>query len=110
MRGERQRERRLRRFVVAEDSMRPTLHPGQQLLAVRARRLRNGQLCVFEHPHRPGFWLVKRVDAVDGDSMVVRSDNVDAPGAVDSRVLGLVPTAGAYRVLVRSPRRHTAHD
>lgn len=85
--------------------MEPTLVDGQGLLAVRSARARVGQLRCFEHPHRPGFWLVKRVDDVlDDDTMVVLSDN-RASTLADSRSFGSVPISGSYRVVVRVPRR-----
>lgn len=48
--------------------------------------------------------MVKRVASVDGDRLMVTSDNGDV-ATVDSRVFGSVPTAGTYRVLVAVPRR-----
>lgn len=84
--------------------MRPTLEPGDGLIAVRSRRIRRGQLRVLEHPHRPGFWLVKRVGDVRGDRFEAVSD-LQAPHVVDSRRFGDVPVAGTYRVLVRVPAR-----
>ena len=85
--------------------MLPTIAPGQGLVATPWGRPRTGQIRVFEHPERAGFWLVKRVESVDGESMTVVSDNVAAAGAVDSRTLGPVPTAGSYRVVFRVPMR-----
>jgi hypothetical protein len=93
-----------RRFVVADRSMEPTLVDGQGLVAVRSRRASAGQLRCVEHPHQPGFWVVKRVAAVDGGSMTLGSDN-EAVAAVDSRTFGAVPVAGSYRVVLRVPRR-----
>jgi len=90
--------------VVADRSMEPTLVAGQGLVAMRCRRARVGQLRCVEHPHRPDFWLVKRVASVDHGSMTVISDNADV-GSVDSRRFGPVPIAGSYRVIVRIPRR-----
>lgn len=78
--------------------MEPSLHAGDGVLAVRSRRARRGEIRVFEHPLRPGFWLVKRVDHVRGDRFEAVSDNPDA-GAIDSRVFGDVPIAGSYRVV-----------
>lgn len=95
---------RLRRFVVADRSMEPTLVAGQGLVGWRSDRAAIGQLRCVEHPYRPDFWLVKRVEAVDGDDMIVTSDNDDVP-AVDSRTFGPVPVAGSYRVVVRVPAR-----
>ena len=93
----------IRRFVVADRSMEPTLSANEGLIALLWPRARPGQLRVFEHPQRPNFWLVKRVASVDGGEMVVASDNRTAP-TVDSRSFGPVPTAGSYRVVWNSGR------
>jgi hypothetical protein len=99
----------LRRFAVVEDSMRPALVPGDGLLALRGGTARRGQLRVFPDPARPSRWLVKRVGEVyrgeGGPTFEARSDNPNAPGVVDSRRFGPVPTAGSYRVVwtVRGP-------
>ncbi len=82
--------------------MLPTLRPGDGLLAVRSRRIRRGQLRVFEHPARPGFWLVKRVGDVRGDRFQALSDNPSV-GTIDSQRFGDVPITGSYRVIVRVP-------
>lgn len=83
--------------------MLPSLHPGDGLIALRSGRVRRGQIRVFEHPDRPGFWLVKRVDHVRGDRFEALSDNEAA--AVDSRAFGDVPIDGSYRLLLRVPAR-----
>lgn len=96
----------IRRFVVTESSMEPTLAPGQGLVALRWPRVRAGQIRCVEHPERPGFWLVKRVTGVGPDAtMTLGSDNVDAPGVQDSRTFGPVPAAGSFRVIVPIPVR-----
>ncbi|WP_322790624.1 S26 family signal peptidase [Mycolicibacterium anyangense] len=99
--------RPVRRFVVVEDSMRPTLNPGDGLLALRGSRARVGQIRVFPDPTKPSRWLVKRVAAVRGDRFEAASDNPQAPGVVDSRQFGWVPVQGSYRVVwrVRGPGR-----
>jgi hypothetical protein len=89
----------LRRFTVVEDSMRPTLSPGDGLLALAGTGPRSGQLRVFRDPTLPSRWLVKRVGEVYGAMFEARSDNPDAPGVVDSRQFGWVPAAGSYRVV-----------
>jgi hypothetical protein len=98
-----ERGKSLRRFLVADRSMEPTLVEGQGLVATARGRAKAGQVRCFEHPDRAGFWLVKRVAEVFPDgSMTVTSDN---PAGVDSRVFGAVPVAGSYRVLLAIPRR-----
>ena len=82
--------------------MLPTLRPGDGLVAVRRRRIRRGELRVFEHPARPGFWLVKRVGHVRGARFEALSDH-PAAGAVDSRQFGDVAIEGSYRVVFRVP-------
>ncbi|MBE1550477.1 hypothetical protein GGC64_004517 [Mycobacterium sp. OAS707] len=93
----------LRRFAVVEDSMRPTLNPGDGLLAVSGGAPRRGQLRVFADPTSPSRWLVKRVGNVRGRGRSATfeavSDNPRAVGVVDSRQFGWVPAAGSYRVL-----------
>lgn len=89
--------------------MRPTLRPGDGLLALRGGTLRRGQLRVFPDPTLPTRWLVKRVGDVRGTGAAAafeaRSDNPAAPGVVDSRTFGWVPAAGSYRVMLRVPGR-----
>jgi hypothetical protein len=94
----------VRRFVVAESSMEPTLLEGDGLIGWCRSRVRRGELRVFEHPDRPGFWLVKRVGHIRDNRFEALSDNPTV-GAVDSRQLGDVPIDGTYRVVVRIPRR-----
>ncbi len=57
-------------------SMIPTLQPGDWAVAIRARRVRRGDVAVVQRPGRPGFDLVKRVVGTPGDP------------AGDGRVLG----------------------
>jgi len=66
------------RVEVSGRSMAPTLVPGDWALAVASRRLRlrRSDVVVIEHPHRPGFEMVKRIVAGAGDV------------APDGRVLG----------------------
>ncbi len=90
--------------------MLPTLRPGDGLLAIRSSTIRRDQIRCFEHPHRSGFWLVKRVGDVRGTRFQAVSDNPDAAGATDSRRLGDIPIHGSYRVIKRlaaGPSRST---
>lgn len=84
--------------------MEPALSDGQGVIAVADSTPRPGQIRCFEHPERPGFWLVKRVESVDGATMRVMSDNL-AVATVDSRRFGPVAVDGSYRVLIRVPKR-----
>jgi hypothetical protein len=79
--------------------MEPTLVEGQGLLATPYGRPKAGQVRCFEHPDRPGFWLVKRVARVRGGAMDATSDN---PAGAD---FAAIPVAGSYRVLLAIPKR-----
>lgn len=95
-----------RRVVVADESMAPTLRPGDRLYvdaaAYRERPPEAGDVVVLADPERRVRWLVKRVTAVDplGGTVEVRGDAVDR--ARDSRRFGPVPVASlagrAYRL------------
>ena len=80
--------------------MAPALRSGDGLVALRSRRIRRGQLRCFEHPKRPGFWMVKRVGRVYDDRFEALSDKV-GDEFVDSRTFGDVPIDGSYRVVFR---------
>lgn len=76
--------------------MRPTLQPGDWLLAdpdaYRARRPRNGELVLLPDPRDPGRLLVKRAAGFDGaDQLLVRGDAPEA--STDSRIFGAVDPA-----------------
>jgi nickel-type superoxide dismutase maturation protease len=73
--------------------MAPSLLPGDWLLvdplAYRVRSPRVGEIVVVPDPREPARWLIKRVDAVEGDGRLRLAG--DAPAAsTDSRVFGTV--------------------
>jgi hypothetical protein len=104
----------LRVFRVTEDSMRPTLNPGDTLLALRGGTPRQGQLRLFRDPRMSTRWFVKRVgDVYRGEHGVIfeaQSDNPRARGAVDSGVFGPISASGTYRVVwtERASRQRSA--
>lgn len=83
--------------------MRPTLDPGDVLVAWRDAAPRSGQVRVFRHPNVSTRWLVKRVGDVYGSVFEARSDNPGARGASDSHDFGPVSAVDTYRVIW--PRR-----
>lgn len=83
--------RRRRRLRVEGRSMLPTLEPGQEVLinprAYAQQPPQVQDVVVAEHPQRPGFRLIKRVVAVDGEGCCdLRGDN--PAESTDSRQLG----------------------
>ncbi len=93
---------RLRRYEIAEQSMRPTLHHGDWVVAVaRPRRLTTGDVVVFDHPVRSGFELVKRIQEIRAEGLWVLGDDLSA-GSIDSRTFGTIEfTAVTARVVAR---------
>lgn len=93
----------MQRFNVREESMIPTLVPGDEFVTTSTRIAERGNIVALPHPRRPDFWLVKRLTAIAGDTIVtdiglytlsddeawVLSDN-PAAGAVDSKAFGPV--------------------
>jgi nickel-type superoxide dismutase maturation protease len=81
---------RLDRMVVSGVSMAPTLYPGDQLLLVRTRHARAGDLVVVRDPREPSREMVKRlVRVTDEGDLVVAGDNPEM--STDSRTYGPVP-------------------
>jgi len=81
------------RFQIVEDSMRPALAPGEEIVATDSRRPSVGDVVVFPHPGRENFWMVKRValppEKLGPDQLWVLSDNSEDTLA-DSRTLGSI--------------------
>lgn len=70
--------------------MRPTLRPGDRVVAVRCRRPRPGDVVVLSDPRLATRTLVKRVAAVGPEGVSVVGD---APGSsTDSRTFGPAPS------------------
>lgn len=93
----------MRRFEVVEESMRPTLEPGDLLVARRDPAPEAGRIVVLPHPRTDGMWIVKRLVAVAGGEAWIESDN-PAVTRADSRTFGWVTADGMYRVLFRYRR------
>ena len=90
-----------RRVAIEGDSMRPTLLPGDRVLAVRRRTAPPGALVVVRDPRRPSSLLVKRVVEVGPAGHTVGGDNPAA--STDSRVFGPVPEVWGRVVLRYAP-------
>lgn len=96
------------RFRVAEESMLPTLKPGDEVVASDLVTPTVGDLAVFPHPGRAGFWLIKRVAEppapIGYDELWAVSDS-PRPDAVDSGTLGPITAATAMGVIDRLDER-----
>lgn len=109
----------MQRFQVSEDSMRPTLSPGDEFVVTASRKAEVGEVVALPHPDREDFWLVKRLDAGPGDRVDDRgplapdaawviSDN-PAAAAADSRTFGPV-TISTLRPMVTRLDEATFHE
>lgn len=83
--------RRTGRVVVAGDSMRPTLEPGDRVIVLRGGRARPGDVVVVPDPRHARRMMIKRVAAVDGPRCVVVGDNRSS--TTDSRHFGPIRLA-----------------
>ena len=98
----------LRRFVVQDTSMQPTLLPGDRVIVFQwSRTFKVGDTVVFVDPERRRTIAIKRVARADDQAIDVRGDNVNV--SRDSREFGPVPRAlilgrAIYRYLPGSRR------
>jgi len=73
---------RVRRYEIVERSMRPTLEPGDYVVAVPHGDYLRGQIVVFPGPSGDGFELVKRVVGLPGENVVISNGQVHINGAI----------------------------
>jgi signal peptidase I len=88
-------------FVIPTSSMEPTVLAGDRIFAdKREHTLHYGEVIVFASPERPDQLLVKRVIALPGDSLEVRSGHPFVDGwQVPSCPLGTVTLDGSTGAL-----------
>jgi signal peptidase I len=76
-------EGRLRRYELAEESMAPTLLPGDYVVAQSRRDPpQRGDILICNHPHQSGLELVKRVVGLPGEEIVIANGQIHANAAV----------------------------
>ncbi|HLB39492.1 MAG TPA: S26 family signal peptidase [Actinomycetota bacterium] len=89
------------RVAIEGVSMAPTLLPDDWVLVVSPEHYDHDDVVVVEHPHRPGYEIVKRLVGLPGDRMRERSLGSDefwiegdfAQSSTDSRQFGPVGRA-----------------
>ncbi|MBE9066326.1 S24/S26 family peptidase [Leptolyngbya cf. ectocarpi LEGE 11479] len=96
-----------RRFLVRENSMVPTLMPGDTVLAEMGVQVQVGDIAIARPPTTAATsserLLIKRVSEIfyDGGIYLI-SDNTEEPGVRDSRHFGIIST---HRILGRVTSR-----
>lgn len=81
--------------------MSPALDPGEFVIARTSKKaVQRGDIIVFDHPHRSGFELVKRVVGLPGESVVVSNGQAHCNDAVVAEPWADGPTFpdGAWQV------------
>ena len=85
--------RRRSRFLIAGQSMFPTLKDGDFVLVEYGyydhNPVRTGDIVLVGHPHRTNYIMVKRIVAVDVSQVWIEGDN--SSQSTDSRHFGGVP-------------------
>lgn len=75
--------RKLTRFEIADESMLPTLRPGDYVVAARSSgRPRRGDIVIFSRPGRGAFHLVKRIVGLPGEVVEIKGGRVGVDDAV----------------------------
>lgn len=103
----------LKRFVISEISMTPSLQPGDGLVAVRRKTVpQRGDIVIFEA--KPGWFLIKRVIGLAGETVEAGNGRVLVNGEpLDTWGLGLTEafapiTVPAGYVYVLGDRREVS--
>ena len=93
--------RSLRRFAVVEGSMRPAFEPGDWLVGRRFHTLpKRGDIVVYEHPARPGMYLVKRIIGHPGERIEIANGSLRVDGSVlvEPWAVGATAPEGTWHV------------
>lgn len=77
--------------------MRPTLQPGDFLIGRAGARPARFDVVAFQHPARPGFWMVKRVLGLEGETIDLDRQTIDGRRYVDPFHDGLLDS-GSWEV------------
>lgn len=109
-------------FVVSGASMEPAFHSGDYLivdqLTYRFEDPKVGDVVVFQYPLDPSLFLIKRIVALPGETVVedtgrvitkaAAGQNADAPSAADATSTSLITLASdEYYVLGDNPSEST---
>lgn len=74
---------KLRRYEITEDSMEPSLHSGDYVIAqARTGQIVRGEIVILPHPESTGLELVKRVVGLPGETVNVSNGQVHINEAV----------------------------
>lgn len=92
--------------AVSGDSMEPTLKSGDWVLLGRTRQRgpQLGQVVVVDHPHRPGFELVKRVSALSRERRLIWVVGDNHGASTDSDDFGPLPLQAVRGVVLARVR------
>ena len=92
--------------IVVGDSMLPTYHDGEVLLAVRVGELQIGDVVVFHTPSSGSRYLIKRVVGVPGDELMVRDGVLYRNGEESSTSTEGIWAAGILSEAIVVPDGH----
>ncbi|NOX21565.1 MAG: signal peptidase I [Actinobacteria bacterium] len=74
---------RVRRYLIKEGSMMPTLAPDDFVMATRlTRRPNRGDVVIVQHPEHPEMDVVKRVIGLPGETIDISAGQVHIDGSV----------------------------
>lgn len=107
-------ESKLAYFVIASESMEPTLKIGDRLIMKKSERYQAGDIVVFSHESAGTEMLVKRIVAVEGEMVFVNGDTINVKGSGSSVAAATseekVWTIGPGEVFVLGDNRSVSKD
>jgi nickel-type superoxide dismutase maturation protease len=87
---------------VEGQSMAPTLNPDDRVLVQRVSSIKDtpalGTVVVAWHPSQPGLRLIKRLQSLENNGMMLLGDNPSF--STDSRQLGPIPRSALIGIVV----------
>lgn len=100
----------VRTYNIPTASMEPTIPVGSRLIVVRSHRANRGDIVVFSYPMQPDVTMIKRVVAVEGDTIEIRAKELFVNGKKVTEPYVIHTDETTYPANVSLPEPYRSRD
>src|SRR5436309_1277596 len=100
----------VRTYNIPTASMEPTIPAGSRLVVVRSHRANRGDIVVFAYPLQADVTMIKRVVAVEGDTIEIRAKELFVNGKKVAEPYVIHTDETTYPVNMNLPEPYRPRD